>query len=135
MPDFAKQDGWEKEGSQFLLHRYHGIKSMSEYPPSIPMVCGYHMKEPFSTKNETPSSKCFFNKISIDGMHWCVETLGPYYSANIACLLGCVYNEKGPQNSEEIRYCEQECNDHFMTLVPIDESWIGSNTTIYSKNN
>eukprot|EP00584_Thalassiosira_punctigera_P023394 CAMPEP_0172566074 /NCGR_PEP_ID=MMETSP1067-20121228/110520_1 /TAXON_ID=265564 ORGANISM="Thalassiosira punctigera, Strain Tpunct2005C2" /NCGR_SAMPLE_ID=MMETSP1067 /ASSEMBLY_ACC=CAM_ASM_000444 /LENGTH=42 /DNA_ID= /DNA_START= /DNA_END= /DNA_ORIENTATION= len=40
MPDFARNDGWESRGVEFLLHRYQGIKSM-RVPPSIPMVCAY----------------------------------------------------------------------------------------------
>ena len=133
IPDFTKNDGWELRDSEFLLHRYQGLKNMP-HAPSIPMVCAYHIEQPFSLEDETVE-ECFFNKISRDGMHWCVETLGPRYSASIACLLGCVYNNNGkwPQNEEAVRKCEQECNDQFMSLVPVDESWIGNNTTIYSK--
>jgi hypothetical protein len=101
--------------------------------PSIPMVCAYHIEQPFSTQNET-AGDCFFNRISRDGMHWCVETLEARYAASIACLLGCVYNGDEPQNIAELRQCEQECNDQFMSLIPVDDSWIGSNTTIFSKS-
>ena len=133
MPDFTQNDGWENQGAAFLLHRYQGIKSM-RHAPSIPMVCAHPIEQPFSTKNET-AGQCFFNKISRDGMHWCIETLGARYSASIACLLGCIYNNgKEQQNGMEVRKCEQECNDQFMSLVPVDEGWIGTNTTIYSKS-
>ena len=131
IPDFTKNDGWEKQGSEFLLHRYQGIKSM-RHAPSIPMVCAYHIEDPFSIENKT-AGQCFFNRISRDGMHWCVEALGPRYSASIACLLGCVYNGKGPSNSGDLRKCEQECNHQFMSIVPVHESWIGTNTTIFVK--
>ena len=131
MPDFSKNNGWEKEGTGFLLHRYRGIKGM-RFEPSIPMVCAYHIDEPFSTQNKT-AGKCFFNRISRDGFHWCVESLGPRYSANIACLLGCVYNGKEPESDEQLRSCEQECNDQFMSLIPVDSSWIGNNTTLFSQ--
>ncbi|KAL7531048.1 hypothetical protein ACHAXR_007926 [Thalassiosira sp. AJA248-18] len=131
IPDFTKNDGWEKKGAEFLLHRYQGIKSM-KLAPSIPMVCAHHIEQPFSTKNKT-AGQCFFNKISRDGMHWCIEALGSRFSANIACLLGCVYNGKEPQNTGELRKCEQECNDQFMSLIPVDQSWIGTNTTIFGK--
>ena len=46
MPDFAK-DGWKKEGTGFLLHRYSPDQ---QYAPSIPMVCG-HPLESWSAKN------------------------------------------------------------------------------------
>eukprot|EP00984_Skeletonema_dohrnii_P019669 scaffold9463_cov136-Skeletonema_dohrnii-CCMP3373.AAC.1 len=55
-------------------------------------------------------------KISPDGMHWCVETFGGRFTASIACLLGCVYNVARPPTDEEIRKCEQRCNDQFMSL-------------------
>jgi len=134
MPDFA-MDGWEKEGTDFLLHRYSPDQ---QYAPSIPMVCG-HPLDSWSAKNETPpKGPCLYNMISRDGMHWCIESLGPRYSASIACLLGCVYNGKHPddittKNVANVRQCEQECNDQLMSLVPVDGSWIGTNTTIYSK--
>jgi hypothetical protein len=132
MPDFTKH-GWEKLGAELLLHRYQGIASMRK-APSIPMVCAYPIKQPFSTKNGT-AGKCFFNRISHDGMHWCVESLGPRYSASVACLLGCAYTGNEPQHAlVELRRCERECNDQVMSLVPVDESWIVTNTTIFSQS-
>jgi hypothetical protein len=81
----------------------------------------------------------FFNRFSRDGMHWCVETLGPRYSASIACLLGCVTNGDAYHvstskryDSERIQKCERDCNDQFMSLVPVEESWIDDETTLYS---
>ncbi|KAL9182202.1 hypothetical protein ACHAXT_012854 [Thalassiosira profunda] len=135
MPDFSQSNGWERQGSEFLLHRYHGIKGNQQHAPSIPMVCAYHIDQPFSTKNET-AGQCFFNKISRDGMHWCVETFGPRYAVSVACLLGCVYNGGGPDVAGDagVRRCEHECNDRFMSLTPVEESWIGTNATLYSKS-
>eukprot|EP00581_Thalassiosira_minuscula_P016975 CAMPEP_0183715720 /NCGR_PEP_ID=MMETSP0737-20130205/9836_1 /TAXON_ID=385413 /ORGANISM="Thalassiosira miniscula, Strain CCMP1093" /LENGTH=630 /DNA_ID=CAMNT_0025944851 /DNA_START=119 /DNA_END=2011 /DNA_ORIENTATION=+ len=34
--------------------------------------------------------------------------------------------------NRKIRACERECNDQFLSVVPIDESWIDSNTTLAS---
>lgn len=103
------------------------------HAPSIPMVCAFPIDPPFTTKNET-AGDCFFNRVSRDGMHWCIESLGSRYSANIACLLGCVYNGEGPQNGQDLRQCEQECNEQFMSLVPVDESWLSTNATMFSKS-
>lgn len=119
IPDFASYVGWENVGSDFLLHRYRGIKKM-RHPPSIPMVCAYHIDPLFSARN-TSAGQCFFNSISRDGMHWCVETLGQQYAASVACLLGCVYNGKdrpgdgGSEDAEGLRGCERECNSRFMS--------------------
>ena len=79
---------------------------------------------------------CIRNKISTDGIHWCIETLGPRYAASIACLLGCVYNGEGEsatKNNDDVRTCERECNDQFMSLTPVDAGWVGSKTTIFSR--
>lgn len=76
-------------------------------------------------------------------MHWCVETIGGRYSASIACLLGCVYNESGERGGgeeefnttkENVRQCERECNEQFMSLFPVAERWIGSDTTLYARS-
>ena len=52
------------------------------------------------------------------------------HSASIACLLGCVYNEVAWEEDEkkrpEVRRCGQECNDRFMSIVPVEESLRGS---------
>eukprot|EP00581_Thalassiosira_minuscula_P011811 CAMPEP_0183722994 /NCGR_PEP_ID=MMETSP0737-20130205/14760_1 /TAXON_ID=385413 /ORGANISM="Thalassiosira miniscula, Strain CCMP1093" /LENGTH=586 /DNA_ID=CAMNT_0025953243 /DNA_START=506 /DNA_END=2263 /DNA_ORIENTATION=- len=129
---------WERTGSEFLLHRMYPDR---QYAPSISMVCGQTLDR-WSSRNATPpyGRACLPNMISRDGMHWCVESLGPRYSASVACLLGCVYNHNGgtmyPTEEanddganveglglEDIRVCERECNEQFMSLVPVDESW------------
>jgi len=132
MPDFSLKDGWEEQGVEFLLDRLPS----STWAPAIPMVCSNHSRG---------SENCILNKISPDGMHWCMEHLGPRISASVACLLGCVYNGEGLEllNSNtthshaslNIRQCEQQCNDRFMSLVPVHERWLGDNVTIYSKAN
>ena len=121
-------DGWELSGVDFLLDRLQWAKR--KWPPSIPMVC--------AEKPSMVDKNCIRNKISTDGIHWCIETLGPRYAASIACLLGCVYNGKEEtttvsKNSEDVRTCERECNDQFMSLTPVDAGWIGSDTTIFSR--
>ncbi|KAL7549848.1 hypothetical protein ACHAWF_013107 [Thalassiosira exigua] len=112
-----RRDGWELSGTDFLLDRLPLAKR--KWPPSIPMVCA-----------ERPAGKkdCVRNRISTDGMHWCVETLGPRYAASVACLLGCVYNGRTPGEKEDVRECERECNERFMSIDPVDETWIGGAT-------
>ena len=67
-------------------------------------------------------------------MHWCAETLGPRYSASVACLLGCVYNEDTNHQYEAalghektrimntMRQCEIECNQRYMSLIPVEKN-------------
>jgi len=118
--------GWELSGVDFLLDRLP--LPPRKWPPSIPMVCA---KQPLKDEKN-----CIRNKISTDGIHWCIETMGPRYAASIACLLGCVYNGKGlDKNGEDVRKCEQECNEQFMSITSVDERWIGSETTMFSQTN
>ena len=139
MTPFKGEDGWELSGTQFLLDRLSWPQR--KWPPSIPMVCA---QKPTSSTEKN----CVRNKISTDGIHWCIESLGPRYSASIACLLGCVYNdnkydqangqnqgggEKEKKSNEGVRACEKECNMQFMSIDPVDQKWIeGGDTTIFS---
>ena len=86
------------------------------------------------------SNACIRNRISSDGIHWCIETLGTRYSASIACLLGCVYNgdekEKMEMKNDDagLRQCERRCNEQFMSIKPVEESWIGNEMTLFSQS-
>ena len=98
-----------------------------KWPPSIPMVCA---KRPGVDEKD---NACIRNKISTDGIHWCIETLGPRYSASIACLLGCVYNGNQKNDMDRLRQCEQACNEQFMSILPVDGQWIDSGITLFSQ--
>ena len=129
-------NGWDGMKASFLLDRFERV-SKYFWPPSIPMVCS---KRP----NGTNVRSCVQNKISPDGGHWCTPTLGPRYSASIACLLGCVYNGEygyllGVVDTfnivnKSVRVCEDECNQRFLSLVPVDDEWIDDGATLYSRS-
>lgn len=131
-PDFA-QMGWELAGTEFLLQR---LTSDHFWVPSAAMVCA---SPPRTRRQEDgkEAEECVRNRISRDGCHWCVETLGARYSASVACLLGCVFNtEPGGEtaNGEGVRRCERVCNDRFMSILPVEKEWIGSNMALSSKS-
>jgi hypothetical protein len=125
-------NGWELSGTSFLLDRLPLAKR--KWPPSIPMVCA----QPPGVNEK--SNACIRNRISSDGIHWCIETLGTRYSASIACLLGCVYNgdekEKMEMKNDDtgLRQCERGCNEQFMSIKPVEESWIGNEMTLFSQS-
>jgi hypothetical protein len=81
-----------------------------------------------STRVPAGSSTCEGNSISLDGMHWCMETIGGRLFAGTSCLLACAFNNEtgdGSTNSfttTTIRQCEQRCNDDFMSLKSVDVS-------------
>eukprot|EP00581_Thalassiosira_minuscula_P024922 CAMPEP_0184421256 /NCGR_PEP_ID=MMETSP0738-20130409/60797_1 /TAXON_ID=385413 /ORGANISM="Thalassiosira miniscula, Strain CCMP1093" /LENGTH=77 /DNA_ID=CAMNT_0026782523 /DNA_START=129 /DNA_END=362 /DNA_ORIENTATION=- len=67
--------------------------------------------------------------------------------AGIACLLGCVYNhkkevvetleseilEEREAEVSKMRACERQCNEQFLSVMPLKESWIvDSSTTLAS---
>ncbi|KAL7530037.1 hypothetical protein ACHAXR_004550 [Thalassiosira sp. AJA248-18] len=126
---------FDLEGPKFLLERL----KLKEWPPSIPMVCS---KKP---PPESGGAYCERNILFNDGMHMCTETLAARLGSAIACLLGCVYNRRGggsktEENSDttkstllerrelKIRACERQCNEQFMSVMPMKESWINHAT-------
>lgn len=133
-PSLFSQSGWELSRANAFLDRLPWPPR--KWPPSVPMVCA----ERPSPSNPDGGKDCVRNRISSDGIHWCIETLGPRYAASVACLLGCVYNGggRGPEGGgedgeDDVRACERECNDAFMSITPVDERWIGGETTMYSQ--
>ena len=122
MPDYS-QKGWEQNGT-FLFDR---LTISGKWPPSKAQVCA---EAKFWTNEQ--GEQCYLNRISVDGSHWCVNSLGARHSASIACLLGCAYNGESDKGIDDIRKCEQACNDQFMTINPVKEEWIGTGTTLFA---
>mmetsp|Transcript_37845 Transcript_37845/g.81694 ORF Transcript_37845/g.81694 Transcript_37845/m.81694 type:complete len:479 (+) Transcript_37845:29-1465(+) len=126
----GKHIGYDVSSNAFYFERLKG--GTTNWAQSIPMVCANKPKDDMD-------SDCKRNKISPDGIHWCVETIGPRFTASIACLLGCVHNERPPEATaeglESVHRCEQECNNRFMSLVPVEESWIGNERTFFASSN
>lgn len=55
------------------------------------------------------------NGFSIDGTHWCSESLNGRLNAGTACLIQCLYSDV-----TNVRACGQDCNDRYMSLRPVD---------------
>ena len=130
-PNFARR-GWEQLVVDTLLKRLAWAKR--KWPPSVPQVCA---DTPGPKEGAVDGFDCTRNRISTDGMHWCIETLGPRYAASIACLLGCIYNsgnrERETRQGREIRACERECNEQFMSINSINKEWIESGVALFSR--
>lgn len=65
---------------------------------------------------------CRRNRIAEDGIHWCMESIGGRLVAGIACLSCCFHFGSQPKEasiSANLRDCEQECNNQFMSLGPL----------------
>lgn len=93
--------------ANYTLERW----SCTRYPPSIAMICTDPVKP--------GECQCNRNMISIDGLHWCMETVGGRTVAAIACLLQCAVQPN--TDDSNIQACQRSCNDRFMsTLIPVD---------------
>ena len=83
VPDFSQQ-GWEQKRDNV----FDRLSIKGRWPPSKAQVCASRDFW-FNGKKE---EQCHLNRISVDGSHWCINSLGPRHSASIACLFGCAYN-------------------------------------------
>jgi hypothetical protein len=127
----ADKNVYELEGPTFLFDRLN--KDSKDFPPTVAMVC---------STTPTEDGKCNRNILFSDGIHICPETLASRFAAGVACILGCVYNRRQSQANENdhsstymferIRICEREYNEQFLSVMPVDDSWIDTNTTIAS---
>ena len=79
----------------------------------MPLMC--------SERKEHLTYTCKRNMLSIDGMHYCMGSIGNRIFAVTACLLSCVYNEK-EGDDKKLRSCEEKCNEQYMSLEPINDS-------------
>ena len=68
-------------------------------------------------RNKNRIKKCLNTKYTLDGMHWCMDEVGGRINGAFACLLKCIEENNG---LPELRQCEKQCNDKFMSLKPID---------------
>lgn len=114
---------FQSEGPDFLYDR---LKDGKQWSPSIAMVC--------SDMNSLGSKrdKCNRNYLFSDGMHVCPESMASRYAASLACLMGCVYNSDQVQNKVNLRSCEKECNELFMSVMPVHGSWVDDEVTLAS---
>ena len=134
-PDLLLPDYDQRAEASFLFDRFKPWHSQNKHPHSIPTVCS-QMKDNYLDGNGIERRNCLRNSIMADGLHWCMNSIGPRYHAGVSCLLGCAYNtenvdSKGLTNGE-LEQCEKACNDQFMSLVPLDESWLQGANTLFS---
>jgi hypothetical protein len=103
----ARLAGLNQHPANYTLGRL----GCTRFPPSIAMVC----TKPVALKSCT----CDRNMVSIDGLHWCMESIGGRATAAIACLLQCPLLE---DDEKKIKGCEKMCNHRFMSLDNLDIS-------------
>lgn len=87
----------------------------------FPQIIGFTCAEKsFNTDD------CVKTRYSRDGMHWCMDEVGGRINGGFACLLKCIEQESNV--SEQLRECEKQCNDQFMSLRSMGSTV--SNTTM-----
>lgn len=140
-PNLSIPNYEQEDEADFLFDRFKKWHVMNKHPHSIPTVCS-RMGDKFVLKEENfERRQCERNAIMKDGLHWCMTSVGPRYHAGLSCLLGCVYNDayEGSTEYEDsnstirgMELCERSCNEQFMGLRPIDESWLDQGNTLFS---
>jgi hypothetical protein len=80
-----------------------GVREPSAYHPHVAQVCAERV--------DLSQFSCRLNMLSNDGIHPCMESLGPRLFANWACLIQCAY-----RTTLDIRRCESGCHEQFFRL-------------------
>jgi hypothetical protein len=101
----ARLMGMDTSSANYTLETL--ATSNSAFSRAIAQVCGKRVPD--------QTAKCEPNGFSMDGIHWCMESVGGRFVAAISCLLGCVYNQNN-ESSTTIEACERSCNEQFMSL-------------------
>ncbi|CAB9511164.1 expressed unknown protein [Seminavis robusta] len=101
----ARGLGYDTSNLNYTLDHLKG----RQLPSSIPLVCAERQKE--------GAKKCSVrNKIAVDGMHWCFDTMGGRVVAGISCLLECAYNHDNEKSASFLRQCQNQCNQRHMDI-------------------
>lgn len=95
------------DSSVYSLERPVGC---GEFPLSIAQGC--------SARSNASSCDCRRNRVSKDGLHWCMESFGGRFSAGIACLTAC-FQPGLRVDKDELGHCEAKCNSQYMSLEPV----------------
>ena len=67
---------------------------------------------PGGERSPGPDSACGWSMLYKDGIHWCLETVGPRILGGVACLLRC----SGVAAAGD---CHRACNERYMRLRPL----------------
>jgi hypothetical protein len=107
----ARLMGMDTSSANYTLETLRNLEGSKKdrllFDRSIAQVCGKRVPD--------QTAKCEPNGFSMDGIHWCMESVGGRFVAAISCLLGCVYNQNN-ESSTTIEACERSCNEQFMSL-------------------
>jgi hypothetical protein len=106
----ARAIGMLPADNTFITNKTYTLDRLGcskKFPISIAQGCAEMAK--------AGDCQCRRNRISEDGMHWCLESIGGRLVAGIACLLTCMQQEQ-----VGLRDCETDCNNNFMSLRMLD---------------
>lgn len=63
------------------------------------------------------SDDCVRNAVTRDGMHPCMNIVGPRVAAGLACQIQCAYSHDTSMGSKQSWDCAQACNDQYMSAT------------------
>jgi hypothetical protein len=101
----ARLIGFNTTDTDYLIEERLECCPRQGFQRSIAQLCGARV--------EDGAKDCQRNAFSLDGLHWCSETMNGRFNAGLSCLLQC------PFEDGSIVDCEADCNDRFMSLRPV----------------
>jgi len=101
----AEQMGYNTTNNDYLFDQCCPVEGLKR---SIANVC--------AERASSGSRSCPGNMITRDGMHFCTESFNGRITAGVSCLLSCIYDG----SDSDTPACAQNCNDSFMSLLPIE---------------
>ena len=93
LPPEASRHNYDQNAT-FLFDRFKPWHLMNRHPHSIPTVCSHMGEEYIYVNRNFPNPKvemrrgCSYNAIMVDGLHWCMSSVGPRYHAGV-CVVVC----------------------------------------------
>jgi len=113
MEENAQSLGYDITNKTYWMDRLGFPVGPAKPNASVPHVCG-------STQLNPDRMQCIRNYYSKDGMHFCMEGIGPRILAAQACILACAFNNN--KKKAEILQCTARCNDQYMSLKSLDKN-------------
>jgi hypothetical protein len=116
LDDMADPIGNNFKKKNFTLQRL----GCGKYPPYVAMVRAT-IPSNINHNDDRCSHTCIRNRLSIDGMHWCMESIGGRVTAATACLIECSLLFPKHTLQQLLRQCEHRCNNDFLSMKPAAE--------------
>lgn len=111
----AQAIGWNTSDAAGNFNESYplGRLGCKRFPASIAQACAEKVNPGVCVSRQ--------NRVSLDGLHFCLESIGGRLAAGLACLMNCFRDpiEGYHLNAGELEQCETQCNKLFMSFQPL----------------